>query len=73
MRTCLRGHPHTGRRCPACAAGYARERRLVVRGTEEVGRWTDPPPRRAVDRTRWFWFCRTIVSRIEAARREGVG
>lgn len=69
--TCLRGHQHTGRRCPPCAAIYAVERRLVVLGTREVGPWTRPLPQRPVDRDRWSWYCRNLVQWIEAARLEG--
>lgn len=64
-------HRHDPTRCLPCRAQYARERRLVVQNTAEVGRWMRPLPQRAVDRTRWFWFCRTVVERIEATRLEG--
>lgn len=71
MRPCRRGHPRVTRCCPSCQAVYARERRLVVQGTAEVGRWMVPLPQRAVDRQRWRSFCRTILARIEDAREEG--
>lgn len=61
-------HDHNTKGCSVCRLRYEQERQVVVQGTSEVGPWMIPPRQRSEDRSRWLWFCRTIVARIEAVR-----